>query len=424
MNTHTQYFNAVQFLEGLQNLPLQGDYMIDAHHEDAYLKRMRYFLKLLGNPDKKLHFIHITGTAGKGSVTNMIHEVLHAAGKNVGSFTSPHIASSIERIKVKNLYISPEEFAAIVEYLQPFIDKAYHEGPYGRPSYFEIFLAIALIYFQQKNCEWVILEVGLGGRYDATNVIEGSIISAITNIDYDHTELLGKTLKKIAHDKAGIIKPGTTFFTTEQNKSLIKVFNEICTETNVPLNQLPPQENYQKYNEELTTAITKKLKIEERYIQQGIKKSRLMCRFEIMQTSPTVVLDGAHNRSKIRATINNLEKLNFEKVHLIIGIANNKNHRAILKEIIPHADTIIFTKFKNINREAAHPNELLKECVEYLKKNVKPEICLDAETALTKILKKANTLDLVLVVGSFFLAGELRTQWFTEEYILKNRKGF
>jgi len=158
----------------------------------------------------------------------MIHEVLLVSGKKVGSFTSPFVVTSIEKVKVGELYISPEEFADIVEYLKPFIDEAYISGPYGRPSYFEIFFAIALVYFKQQKCEWVVLEVGLGGRYDATNIIERPIVTAITNIDYDHTEILGKTLKKIAFDKAGIIKTGAEFFTTEQNKSVLAVFSEIC----------------------------------------------------------------------------------------------------------------------------------------------------------------------------------------------------
>ena len=154
MSKFERYYKAVSFLEGLNNLPLQGDYMIDKHHADIYLKRMRYFLELLGNPDRGHKFIHIAGTSGKGTVTNMIHEILLASGTKVGSFTSPFVATSIEKIKVGDKYISPDEFADIVDYIKPFIDMSYVNGPYGRPSYFEIFLAIALVYFKRQKCDW------------------------------------------------------------------------------------------------------------------------------------------------------------------------------------------------------------------------------------------------------------------------------
>lgn len=424
MYSFEKYYKAVNFLESLSNLSLQGDYMIDKHHADVYIKRMRYFLGFLGNPDKKLKFIHIAGTSGKGTVTNMVHEILLASGKKVGSFISPSVTTSIEKIKVKDKYISPDEFSDIVDYLKPFIDKTYTDGPYGRVSYFEIFLAIALIYFKRQKCEWAVLEVGLGGRYDATNVIDKPLITAITNIDYDHTELLGKTLKKIAYDKAGIIKEGSVFFTTEQRKPLLTIFNEICSERNVPIHVLTQQSNYQKYNKELATAIVRHLGINNKYIVQGIKNAQLTCRFEIIQTKPLVVLDGAHNRAKIKTTIDNLKKLKFKKLYLIVGIADDKDHVSILGQIIPQADYIFFTRFQNRDRKCAHPKKLLVKSKEYLKKGAKSEICLDPESALSNALKLAKSNDLVLIAGSFFLAGELRKRWYPENLILKHRKSF
>lgn len=424
MSKFEKYYKAVNFLEGLNNLPLQGDYMIDKHHADVYLKRMRYFLELLGNPDKEIKFIHITGTSGKGTVTNTVHEILNAADKKVGSFTSPSVTTSIEKIKVKNKYIAPDEFAEIVDYLKPFIDKAYLEGPYGRPSYFEIFLAIAMVYFQRQKCEWVVLEVGLGGRFDATNVIEKLVVTAITNIDYDHTELLGKTLEKIAYDKAGIIKQGSVAFTTEQRPSLLKIFSEISKEKHVELHVLPKQDNYREYNKQLAAAITRHIGIGDKYIIQGIKSARLACRFETIQDKPMVVLDGAHNRSKIKTTIENLKQLNFRKLYLIIGIADNKDHISILEQIIPEADHLFFTRFQNKDRKCAHPKELLEKSKRYFKKGTESKIHLDPGSALSKALKLANPNDLILVAGSFFLAGELRKRWYPEETVLEKRKSF
>ena len=422
MNRFEKYHKAVNFLEGIPNLPLKGDYMVDKNHADIYIKRMRYFLNLIGNPDKGMKFIHIAGTGGKGTVTNMVHEILFVSGKKVGLFTSPHVMTSIEKIKVDDKYISPDEFSNIVDYLKPFIDKAYMKGPYGMPSYFEIFLAIALIYFKRRKCEWIVLEVGLGGRYDATNVIEKPIITAITNIDFDHTELLGKTLEKIAFDKAGIIKHGSIFFTTEQRQSLLKIFNEICNEKRVSMHRLPNQDNYREYNKRLATAITEQLGISSEYITKGIRNSRLMCRFEVVHNKPIVILDGAHNRSKMKATIDSLNRIKYKKLFLIIGIADNKDHISVLKQIIPKADYIFFTRFQYKLRKCAHPDELYTKSKKYMKKGAKVKIFLDAERALLQACKKAEQNDLILATGSFYMAGELRRCWFSEEKILENRE--
>lgn len=424
MNNFERYHDAINFLEGLSNLPLDGDYMIKQRHLGVYLKRMRYFLELIGNPDRGMKYIHITGTAGKGTVTNMIHEILNVSGKNVGSFTSPFVTTSIEKIKVKDSYISPDELADIVEYLKPFIDKAYLTGPYGRPSYFEIFLAIAFIYFKQQKCEYVVLEVGLGGRYDATNVIEKAVATAITTIDYDHTHILGKTLKEIAYDKAGIIKKGSLFFTAEKRRALIKIFDVICKEKKVKLNQIQYQKNYQEYNKALASEITRSLGVSEQDIKKGIAIARLQCRFEIVQNKPFVVLDGAHNRSKIRSTIVNLENLIFNKLYLIVGLAENKDDTLILNQIIPLADKVYITRFQTKDRKCAHPKELTERSQKYLKKSAQTETFLDPSRALTKALSKAKEDDLVLVTGSFFLAGEMRKKWFPEKWILSNRKSF
>jgi dihydrofolate synthase/folylpolyglutamate synthase len=269
-----------------------------------------------------------------------------------------------------------------------------------------------------------VLEVGLGGRYDATNVIEKPRVSAITNIDYDHTELLGKTLQKIAFDKAGIIKQGSVVYTTEQRTAITRVFENICKEKRVILHRLPKQSNYREYNNVLARAIAQHIGIDEVSITRGIQHTRLPCRFEVMQHKPVTVLDGAHNRSKIRTTIENLKKRTFDKLHVIIAIADNKDHISILEQIIPEADHIYFTRFQNRNRACSHPKELLVTSKQYVKKRTTLEIFLDAESALRKALQCAGPQDLILVVGSFFLAGELRTYWYPEHVVLKKRTSF
>lgn len=422
MNNFSDYYKAVSFLEGLSNTLLKNDYLKNRKHPEIYIKRMRYFLDLIGKPDKNFKFIHITGTSGKGTVTNMVHNIIMVSGKRVGSFTSPFVTSSIEKIKVNDQYINPKDFVAIVDYLKPYIDKAHKDGPYGAPSYFEIFLAVALIYFKKEKCQWVVLEVGLGGRYDATNVISKSVVSAITNIDFDHTHILGKTLKKIANDKAGIIKKDSFFITTEQRPTILKIFKNICFENKVDFLFLGKEKDYFSYNKSLASAISKRIGIENSYIKKGIDKSFLPCRFETINKKPTIVLDGAHNRSKMKATVMNIKRLGFNKLHLVLAIAKNKDHLSILKDIIPMVNTVSYTRFEIPGRQCADPKELLVKSKKYLKKGAKFDIFLDPEMALDNAIKKSKANDLVLVTGSFFLAGELRKRWYNEDWILRNRK--
>lgn len=422
MQKFTRYYEAISYLEGLSNLPTESNYMIDRRNLPDYLKRMRYFLRLLGNPHRNIKYIHVTGTAGKGSVTNMLHEVLLASGKNVGSFTSPFVTTTIEKIKVGDLYISPDEFTDILEKIKPAIDLAYLKGPWGRPSYFEILLAIGFIYFKQKKCEWVVLEVGCGGRYDATNVIEKPLVTAITNIDFDHMELIGPTLQKIAYEKVGIIKKGSMFFTSEQRPRFLMFFKSVCAETGADFHSIPHQDSYDIYNKTLVTEISRALKIPDTQITKGIENHHIQCRFEIMQKNPMIVLDGAHNRIKVRSTIENLKKLAYRKLFLIVGISNNKEHLSILSQLVPLADHAFFTRFQVKERKCAHPKELLEKSEGFFKKGSKYTIYLDNKEALAHAKKLAGKDDLILVVGSFFLAGELRKIWYSEEHILAKRK--
>src|SRR3989338_9980293 len=161
-----RYHQAVNFLEGLANLRYKY-YARDKHGDKSlYLRRMRYFLNLLGNPDRGMKYVHVTGTAGKGSVANLMQRVLMAEGFRVGLFTSPFVTTTIEKIKVNDIYISPNEFADLLERVKPVIDKAYAKSPYGGLAYFEVLIAMGFLYFKRQKCDWAILEVGMGGRFD------------------------------------------------------------------------------------------------------------------------------------------------------------------------------------------------------------------------------------------------------------------
>jgi len=424
MNSFEKYHEAVAFIESFSNISIRKNTDRNKKDPSFFLERTRYFLKLIGDPGKDIRYIHVTGTAGKGTVSTMTQNMLVASGKRTGLFTSPYVTTTIEKIRVDDLYIAPAELVGLVEYLKPFIRKA-EKGLYGAPSAFELFLAIALLYFEKQKCEWVVLEVGLGGRYDATNIIGHPIVTAITNVDYDHTEILGDTLREIATDKAGIIKPGSAFYTSEQRPAIQQIFKRICKEEKASFTAIPRQTDYSSYNRELVRAIGLHLKISEQSIEKGIQNTSLPCRFEVMQIKPLVILDGAHNRAKIRSTISNLKKLQFRKLWLIIAIADNKHdNRRILDDLLelPYETHLILTRVSKGERRSLHPTVLLPEVKKHAKKNISYEIIEDMRKALDQTLESAALNDLILVTGSFFLAGELRKKWVPEETVLKKRK--
>jgi len=428
--TFARYRKAVAFVESFSNSSIKKDYRKDLDSGipgkkdfGFFLSRTRYFLDLLGSPDEGFKYVHITGTAGKGSVSTMVQEILTAGKKKTGLYTSPYVTATIEKIKVGDKYISPKDFTEIVESLKPAIKRA-EKGPYGAPSAFELCLAIAILYFKKEKCEWVVLEVGLGGRYDATNMIRGQKIAAITTIDYDHTEILGNTLEKIAYDKAGIIQKGSDFFTSEQRPKLLSLFKKICKQQEATFCHIGKQKGYKKYNEMLARKIAESIGVNSRAIEQGIKKTKLPCRFEIIDTKPTIILDGAHNRAKIHSTIGNLKKISYSKLIVIVAISDTKkDNRAILSPLTKVADHIIVTSLSGSDRKSVHPKALLP----YIKRTsskIPVEVVMEPVEALKLARKLAGKGDCILATGSFFLAGELRKEWYPEEWVLKNRRSF
>jgi dihydrofolate synthase/folylpolyglutamate synthase len=424
MNDLERYRAAIAYLDGLANLSPVYDYMRDRKTPWVYLKRTRDFLERCGNPQNGFKYVHVTGTSGKGTVATMVHESLNAAGKKVGSFTSPFSTAATEKIRVNGSYIAPGEFADILDTLKPHIERAYLESPLGRPAYFEIFLAVALIYFRRQQCEWVILEVGIGGRYDATNVIESPKVAAVTSIDYDHVRTLGRTLLSIADNKAGIIKKDCDFYTTEKRAAILKVFERECKRVGARFNALTPVEDYQENNITLARAIGRSIGLADEAVKEGIEATRLPCRFEIVQEHPLVILDGAHNRAKMRATMQNVQRTSHEGLHLILGLKEDKDVSVVLKEIVPLASHVYVTRFQNVGFQCADPRALLSDARKHAKKGTILSLHLDPYDALDAALKMAKKGDLVLVTGSFYLAGDLRKRWYPEEWVLRSRKSF
>ena len=429
--TNKTYQKDIAFLEGLANIP-KTTYLLGPSDKSVFIKRIEKFLSLVASPQNDLKFIHIAGTSGKGSTVKLLESLIADAGSKVGSFTSPFATTSIEKISINNKLISPKDFHDILENeIKPALDK-YVLKYFDPISYFEAWLVIALLYFKKQKCNWVILETGLGGLHDATNVIKNPKITAITNLGLDHTHILGKTKTKIAKDKAGIIKKNSIFLTTEKNKKLLQIFKNVCRKKqawfieNKNLAGEYIADNYfstskQKENLNLALNILDLIKVSPKNTQKIISNFQLSCRQEIIQKNPTVILDGAHNADKINNLINFVEQQKYKKLHLIIGFAENKDIAPPLKKLLAISNHVYLSRFLIGERKTASLRELYKKS-----KKIAPRMPInvfnDPHQALDKAMQKANKNDLILITGSFFLTGELRKKWVSEEYILKTLK--
>lgn len=429
-NKITTYRQDIAWLEGLANIK-RKNYLLGPKSRKIFIIRLQKFLNLLGNPEKKLKFIHVTGTAGKGSTVNLLQNMIIDAGFKVGSFTSPFATTTIEKFRVNHKLISPEIFHEIIEEIKIALDKHILQNNGEQPSYFELCTTIALLHNVKEKCDWTILEAGLGGMHDATNVIPAPQVSAITNIGLDHTEILGPTKKDIAIDKAGIIKSGSYFVTSETDKKLVNIFQKTCTKKRakfVTLKNLSDEFNGGKYfstpkqknNLNLVLNILDILKIKPKNPQKVINDFALICRQEIIQNNPQVILDGAHNVDKLNNLIEFIKKQKYQKLHLIFASADDKHYLPALKKLLPLVNFLYLTRFDNPFRKSASLKKLFTQCKNLA--TIKTSLFHDSQRALTTALKNANTKDLIVITGSFFLAGSLREHWINEEQIIQKLK--
>ncbi|MBU4331652.1 hypothetical protein KKD19_01360 [Patescibacteria group bacterium] len=472
-----KYIESVKFIESLLNNP-GPNFLQESSTTDRsfFIKRLKYLLKLLGNPEKFFKYIHVAGTSGKSSLTAMLQSILTESGIKTGAYFSPHPTTTIERIKTGENYISPSNFAKLTDYLKPYLSECAAKSPHGAPSYFETLLALALLYFKQKKCEYVVLETGLGGAFDATNVIPKPEIAVITNIDLDHTDILGKTKTKIAKDKAGIIKKGSTFITGEQDPKILKIFKKICKNKKSKFQKIDL--NYEVLKNDITgtkfryqdntcqtklpgehqiknailaieavrelasscqrlqkihgiSPLARRCALNQRFsvqgcgsslgrddIGHGLRKAFLPCRLEIIQHHPTVILDGAHNPDKMKTTAEFIKNIKPSRLHLIIALAENKDLHNTLKYIVPLASRVYLTRFLIPGRKSQDLKKMHQSARKLTKNKV--SVYIDPWQALDQALRNTRKNDIVLVTGSFFLAGELRKYWMSEDKMLSS----
>ncbi|MGL5634483.1 MAG: bifunctional folylpolyglutamate synthase/dihydrofolate synthase [Sarcina sp.] len=402
------------------------------------LERVQTMLALLGNPEKKLKCIHIAGTNGKGSTTAMVTSILREEGYTVGMYTSPYLEEFEERIQINGVNIPKEKLVELVDKIIGIIDRVVEQG-FDNPTQFEIITTIMFLYFANENVDYVILEVGLGGRLDATNVIK-PLLSAIASISFDHVKILGNTIAEIANEKCGIIKDALTV-SYPQVLEAMEVIEDNCNKKGVELikasedsiksvtidkdlNLQTIEYNISGRNIRVTTqllgehqikntlfainiidAFSKiEQKISDEAIIKGIRKTKWIGRMEIMKKTPLVVIDGAHNIDGIKAIKNSVEKyFNYNKIILILGILSDKDVEGMVKTISELSDNIILTE---PHSERAGGSE---QMISYLEaENKHYERILEYDKAYERALEIASDDDLILICGSLYMIGDMR----------------
>lgn len=369
------------------------------------LENTRKLMGVLGLPLAGQKFIHVAGTNGKGSVCAFLHSLLHAAGVNAGLFTSPHLVHFRERIKDAERTISGAEIVRGMESLRNIC-----QGWEPHPTFFELAFALAMDWFRKRNREWVVLETGLGGRLDATNVVDPAVC-VITSIGLDHEQHLGKSLAEIAAEKAGIIKPGVPVITLKQKPEVMAVLSQKAREVGAPISIVttPPRGyqiglfgQHQLWNAALAIAAFKAagFKATDLVLRHGLKGVDWPARFQRFEND-RLVIDGAHNPDAAEALVRAWQQaFPGEKAGIVFGGVTNKDTRGMMRTLQPITACWHFTAFRS---PRARPPEQLQEMLAAMFGGVKSQVHTGVGAALAAAGKSRER---VLVTGSLYLAGE------------------
>jgi dihydrofolate synthase/folylpolyglutamate synthase len=353
------------------------------------LENITELMDKLGNPQNKLKYIHVAGSNGKGSVCVMLESILKQKYK-VGKFTSPHLKRFNERITINGEEIPDKDVDRLIDLV---MEKRTNQ------TFFEVVTAMAFVYFAEQKVDYVVLEVGLGGRLDATNIITPKI-TVITNISLEHTNILGETIEKIAAEKAGIIKPGIPVVTGAKEEAF-NVILKICEEKESNLfyvagkyqGELSLKGEFQKENATIASFAAKKIGMSEGEIERGLIEVEWPGRFE---KKNNLILDCAHNPAGMQALVNEIKKLDYKNLIIVFGVLKDKDYKKMLWLLKPLAKEIILTK-------PNHPDRALDP----YKMEDGLKVVEDIKTAVENAKSLAGENDLVLVTGSIFVVGEV-----------------
>ena len=363
----------------------------------------------LNFPEKKFKSIHVGGTNGKGSTSHMLASILQEAGYKVGLYTSPHLKNFTERIRINGEEISKRKVSAFVKKNKDFLEKQ-------KLSFFEMTVGMAFDYFAKEKVDIAIVEVGLGGRLDSTNIITPEV-SVITNIGLDHTQFLGETLPEIAFEKAGIIKKNIPVVIGERQKEVEEVSFKKASETKSEIFFASDNKNeyqsdilgdYQKINSKTVVEALKHLKgfsVSEKHIKKGllnvVKNTNLKGRWQTLQEKPKVICDTAHNKEGLKIVLNQLKKENYRKLHIVLGVVSDKK----LEEILPLFPVKAYYYFCKPDIPRGLAEEKLQQKASEFKLFGKKYA--SAEKAYKASLNNANQEDVVFIGGSTFVVAEI-----------------
>ena len=395
------------------------------------LGRTQKLLSLMGNPEKKLKFVHIAGTNGKGSTAAMTAAILQKAGYRTGLYTSPYIYRFHERMQVNGVQISDEDLASVTEWVRPLA-----ESMEEKPTEFELVCCIAFEYFYRQNCDIVVLEVGMGGAMDSTNVIEVPEVAVITNIGLDHTEVLGDTLEAIAETKAGIFKEGGSAVVYRGIPSVEAVFEKICNERHLSLKkadfdslvlythglegqvfdcgnrkalELPLLGSHQLKNAAVVlsvidTLIEKGWNISEENIRQGLHDVQWPGRFDIVGRDPLFIIDGGHNPQCFEALIKNIQDyLPGKKIIALTGVLADKDYADMYKPVMPYIEQFVCITPPNPRKlDADQLAAFLGQA------GATATACETIEAGVAKAISLAGKDGVVLCFGSLYTIGSVR----------------
>jgi dihydrofolate synthase / folylpolyglutamate synthase len=415
------------------------------HADDNYdLRRLFMILARLGNPHLKAKSLHIAGTNGKGSTSAMLAAVLSTAGYRTGLYTSPHLVTTRERFAIDGRMISEEALTDIVSRIQPEIERVNQEAAYGKLTVFEILTTLCLVWFAESGCEIQVMEVGMGGRYDATNVIQPEICF-LTSISLDHTAILGDTIAKIAQEKCGIIKPGCVVISHPQAAEADAVIDRTCRDKGVKLIRvgqdvthhslgfdfkhqeidirgrldryrvsIPLLGQYQLDNTAaavagLETLGEKGYRIAKHAILEGLASVKFPGRMDIVRRRPLIVLDGGHNPGAAHNLIEALRQYfkpaaasaRSRKSVLVVGISSDKDISGIIRELAPFFQVVVATRARS---PRATPPETL--AAEFSKYGITALTRDTVAGAFAEAQKSAAEDDLICITGSLYVVGE------------------
>lgn len=448
------YEEAIDFLFGRINY--------ERIHAEAYstsdfkLERMRLLLEMMGNPQERIPVVHVAGTKGKGSTCSMLASILKSCGYRCGLYISPHITAFEERFTVNGVQPSPSEFVGLVNRLLPTIAEMDNLPGRMQPTYFELATALAWQYFVEQKVDVAVLEVGLGGRLDSTNLCR-PLVTVITNISRDHTHVLGSTLRQIAYEKAGIIKPQIPLICGVSPGDALTMIEQMSLERQAPLTLLGRDLHmtdrrlgsrgsveievrtphgvwtdipvllrgpHQSLNATLAVAVVDELRkqnwtLQESNVKAGFKNVNWPARVEVLSHQPTVIIDAAHNWESARALVAALDEgQKFRKRILIFAATKDKDVAGILRQLLPSFETLILTRYLD-NPRGVSLDEL-SSLVESMTTRPAHQAA-DPQSAWELAKRLASPDDLIVITGSFFLVAELREAILAEATITESR---